>query len=462
MIENFDYKKIFKTALKNGGQFAELFEEHSFQTLLQKEKKRFDKIYSGIDFGVGLRIIADQKTYYAFTNEVTERSLLQVATDLAECVHSSQQAALSLDFTRPIANWEKAILENPHEVNMDRKIKILEDAERSAWESGAEICQVATAYKDQNRKITVINSEGLFVQEDQIYTVFFVNATAQKDRLLQTGYEPLGGTMGFEIFDQEDPALLGASAAKRAIQSLYSPKAPQGKMMVVISSEAGGTMVHEAVGHGLEADLAREGLSVYKDKIGQNVASPLISVIDDPTLAGKRGSFLFDDEGHPGQKNILIENGELKTYMYNSLYSQKEHRASTGNGRRQSYQYQPLVRMTNTYIAPGKSNPEDIIRSVDRGLFVKKMGGGQVNTVNGEFVFDCTEAYRIENGEIADSVRGATLTGSGMDVLKSIDMVGTDLGFSLGTCGKCGQGVPVGDAQPTLRIPEMTVGGSEA
>ncbi len=220
-------------------------------------------------------------------------------------------------------------------------------------------------------------------------------------------------------------------------------------------------MIHEAVGHGLEADLAREGLSVYSGKINEMVASKEISIIDDATIDFARGSFFYDDEGIEGQKTVLVENGVLKRYMYDRLTAMKDGVQSTGNGRRESYRFSPIPRMTNTLIVSGKSDPHDIISSVDKGLLVLKMGGGQVDTVNGNFVFDISEGYLLENGQIGDMVRGATLIGNGPRVMREIDMIGTDLGFGMGTCGKDAQGVPVSDAQPTLRIPHIVVGGRE-
>jgi TldD protein len=240
---------------------------------------------------------------------------------------------------------------------------------------------------------------------------------------------------------------------------LTARRAPGGRMPIIISSEAGGTMIHEAIGHGLEADLAQQGLSVYSCKIGAEVASEIVTVIDDSTLPGKRGSFRFDDEGVPSQRTVLVDRGKLAGYMYDRLTAVRDGVASTGNGRRESYRHRPIPRMTNTFIAPGDSPPEDIIKATPEGLFVKKMGGGQVNTVGGDFVFDVQEGYMIRNGAICEPVRGATLSGSGPSVLKSIDMVASDLGFSIGTCGKDSQGVPVSDAMPTVRIREMVVGG---
>jgi TldD protein len=231
-------------------------------------------------------------------------------------------------------------------------------------------------------------------------------------------------------------------------------------MPVVISSSAGGTMIHEAIGHGLEADLAEQGLSVYQGQIGRQIASRLVSVADDKTIPGKRGSYRIDDEGTPSERTLLVEGGVLKNFMYDRLEALRAGKPSTGNGRRESFRFRPIVRMSNTMILPGATAPEEIIKSVDRGMFVKKMGGGQVETVSGDFVFEVSEGYMIENGEIAEPVRGATLVGNGPKVLKDIDMVGSDLGFGIGTCGKDGQGAPVADAQPTLRIPEIIVGGT--
>ena len=243
---------------------------------------------------------------------------------------------------------------------------------------------------------------------------------------------------------------------------LVARKAPGGKMPVVLSQEAGGTMVHEAVGHGLEADLASGGLSVYAGKMGEQIASHLVTVVDDPTVPGKRGSFPIDDEGTETRRNILVERGILKGFMYDRLQSMKGGAERTGNGRRESYRHRPIPRMSNTLIAPGDSDPAEVIHSTDKGLLVRKMGGGQVNTVTGDFMFEVSEGYFIEKGKVGDPVRGATLTGNGPEVLKMIDMVGNDLGYGLGTCGKDGQGVPVADAQPTLRIghPYITVGGA--
>jgi len=313
---------------------------------------------------------------------------------------------------------------------------------------------------DLFKHVQIANSEGEFIEDERSRVRLAVNVVAARDGIIQTGFESAGGVCGWELLEQVDFPGMGQKAARLAVRMLDASPAPAGKMPVVMSSEAGGTMVHEACGHGLEADLVQKGLSVYRDRLGQMVASPVVTVIDDATLEGRYGTFVFDDEATAGQRTVLIENGELKRYMNDRLTAMQDGKELTGNGRRESYQHKPVPRMSNTFIAPGQDKPDDIIRSTEKGLFVKKMGGGQVNTTNGDFVFDVQEAYIIENGELLYPVRGATLTGNGPAALANIDRVGTDLGFSIGVCGKEGQGVAVSDAQPTIRIKELTVGGT--
>jgi TldD protein len=458
MIESMDVPKILKRALKNGGDFAELYEEHSQTTQLTREMRRFEKVHQGRDAGVGLRVIYDGKTAYGSTNDLSETSLLDLAEQLAGAIQS-RVFDRDIHLKKVKANWRQVVQVNPADVPLSDKARVATEGDQCAWGVSPHIQQVTVIYRDLLKSVTIANSLGEWTQEDQIYLIFFTQVVATKGNITQTGYEPLGGTHGFEMFRGDQVVQVAKTAAERAVRLLDAPLAPSGPMMVVLAAEAGGTMVHEAVGHGLEADLAREGLSVYQDKLGQQVGSPLITVIDDPTVPGKRGSFLFDDEGTPARRNVLIDRGILKNYMYNRLYAMRDGVASTGNGRRESYRHRPICRMTNTMIAPGASDPQAILRSVDRGLLVKRMGSGQVNSVNGDFVFEISDGFLIKNGKIDHPIRGATLTGNGPHILNTIDQVGNDLGYGLGTCGKDGQGVPVADAQPTLRIPEITIGG---
>jgi TldD protein len=347
----------------------------------------------------------------------------------------------------------------PENVPVEKKISLVRKADNVARGYDSRIRQVSVIYNDFIQKVQIATTEGTIAEDERIHTLSVIQVVASDNGIVQTGYESIGGSLGFELFDEIDTEELSLKAAKRAIMMLTARRAPGRRMPVVISSEAGGTMIHEAIGHGLEADLVQQGLSIYSKKMGQEIASSLVTVIDDSTIQKKRGSFRFDDEGMPSQHTVLLEKGILKSYMYDKLTAIKDGVLSTGNGRRQSYQYRPIPRMTNTFIAPGETPPEKIINSVDYGLFVKKMGGGQVNTITGDFVFDVQEGYLIKKGLVEEAVRGATLAGNGPEVLKSIDMVGSDLGFSIGTCGKDSQGVPVSDAMPTVRIPEIVVGG---
>jgi TldD protein len=314
-------------------------------------------------------------------------------------------------------------------------------------------------YRDSVQNICIATSEGTIAEDERIHTLGVINVIAAEGDLLQTGYEPVGGLMGFELFDENPFEEIAIRAAKKAVVMLSARKISGGRMPVIISAEAGGTMIHEAVGHGLEADLVQQGLSVFTDKIGQQIASPLITIIDDATLPNRRGSLRFDDEGINSQRTVLVEKGILKKYMHSRMTAMKDGISSTGNGRRQSYKCRPIPRMTNTFIESGEGDPDEIIRSVEKGFFVKKMGGGQVNTVTGEFVFEVSEGFLIEKGKIGEPVRGATLIGNGPEILKSMDKIGNDMGFAIGTCGKDAQGAPVSDAMPTVRIPEMVVGG---
>lgn len=458
MLDQFDIPKILKTSLKNGGDFADIFYEHVQPTSIVCEDGKIEKIISGIEVGVGLRVIYHTKTAYAYTNQLSNDGLFA----LADAVSSACQGEVfkkDISLVRKNPEISHSIKKLPQEISIDEKVALVKRASEVARSWDKRVRQVKVVYVDSVRKIAVANTEGGLVSEQRNTIMFLVQVVVAENDIIQTGYEPIGGVIGFELFDEHPPEKVAEIASTRALKMLQARKAPGGRMTVVLSSEAGGTMIHEAIGHGLEADLAQAGLSVYSGRIGEEIASPLVTVVDDATLANKRGSYSFDDEGVAAQRTILVEQGVLKGYLYDRLTAIKDNSRSTGNGRRESYQCRPIPRMSNTLILPGQMSPEEIVRATPKGLFVKKMGGGQVNTVNGDFVFEVSEGYLIENGDIGEAVRGATLTGNGPKLLKEIDLVGNDLGFGIGTCGKDGQGVPVADAQPTLRIPEIIVGG---
>lgn len=458
-----DHHAVLRRALKRGGDHADLFIEMTSPLVIHCEDGRIEKILAGTEHGAGLRLIVGLQSAYAYTNELTTASLLGLADAVAASLTSG--SAMSPTMIKLGRRWP--LDQGTGRISCDarrteEKIGIVMRANRVARAFDARIRQAQVLYRENRQQVWIASSDGGIVQDERQYLTAFVHVVAADGGVIQTGYESIGGMCGMELFDSSPLESAAEKAARRAVMMLTARKAPAGRMTVVLSSEAGGTMIHEAVGHGLEADLAQAGVSVYSAKIGQQIASPLITVLDDATLSGKRGSFRFDDEGTESQRTVLVDRGILKTYLYDRLTAMKDGARSTGNGRRESYRHRPIPRMTNTMIAPGLERPHDIIKGTPKGLYVRKMGGGQVNTVNGDFVFEVNEGYLIENGAVSEPLRGATLIGNGPQVLMSIDAVGSDLGFSIGTCGKDGQGAPVSDAQPTLRIPEITVGGEVA
>lgn len=457
----FDPEDILKRALAKGGEFADIYLEATSSCAIVMEDNRLEKVVTGTDSGVGVRLIYGGHSAYGHTNDLSKASLIALAETVRGAV-PGERATPVIDLTRREPKVRFQIKRHPDLTPLEEKVALVKRGNEAArFPPGGrdKIQQVTVTYRDTIQRVIMFNSEGGIVEDERVHTVFLVQVVARDGELIQTGYEPVGGVLGLELFEENPPEKVARIAAERALLMLRARPAPAGKMTVVLSSEAGGTMIHEAVGHGLEADLVQQGLSVYSGKLGEKIASELITVVDDANLPNKRGSFAFDDEGTPSQRKVLIDRGVLKGFMYDRLTALKDGVASTGNGRRESYRHRPIPRMTNTLILPGPSSPEEIIRATERGLLVKKMGGGQVNTVTGDFVFEVTEGYLIEKGKMGEAVRGATLTGNGPQVLKDIDMVGSDLGFGIGTCGKDGQGVPVSDAIPTLRIPEIVVGG---
>ncbi|MFC1571269.1 TldD/PmbA family protein [Candidatus Margulisiibacteriota bacterium] len=456
MLTQENLTELLQTSLRSGGDFAEVFIEEAKATTVSCEDNKIEKISSGTEVGAGIRVISGKETAYVASSDTGFGALRAAALKISESVSGNKIKVKEL--TPQVSNQGLNIKRRPNQVSMDEKTAKVELLNKTARSHDGKIKQVTVRYTDSNQAITVANSDGLYVEDNRIRTRYYINVIAAKDHTLQTGYEAPGGTVGFELFDQYPAEEYAKRAAERALLMLDAPHAPAGKMMVVMSSEAGGTLVHEACGHGMEADFIMKGTSVYAGKIGSKVASDVVTVIDDGTLPGKFGTYAFDDEGSPAKKTILIENGILKSYLTDRYTANIVGLEKTGNGRRQSFHSKPQPRMRNTFIAPGNTDPQEIIDSVKNGFFVKHMGGGQVNVTNGDFVFDVTEGYLIENGKIKHPVRGATLIGNGPKILEIIDLVGSDLGFTTGVCGKYDH-APVSTGQPTIRIPEVTVGG---
>lgn len=457
MFSKEDLEEILHVA-RRGGDFAEIFIEDKRSTTISCEDRKIERIITGHEQGAGIRVIRGENTAYGYTNVLKKEELLKLAERIGKAARENPAETISLVYREsPV---ELGVKRRPDEESIEIKAELVRAADDAARSVDKKLVrQVRVGYGDVTQRVTIANSDGVYVEDERIRSRLSVNAVAAEGQVIQTGYESAGGTQGLELFDEEKPVELGRRAARRALLMLNARKAPAGRMPVVLAGDAGGTMIHEACGHGLEADLAQKGLSVYSNRHGEQVASELVTVVDDGTLPGKFGTQRFDDEGNPARRTVLIERGILRGYMHDRITATRERAEFTGNGRRESFQHRPIPRMTNTYLAPGDASPDEIIRETKSGLLVRRMGGGQVNTTTGDFVFEVTEGYLIEGGEATVPVRGATLTGNGPEVLKQIDMIGRDFGFSIGICGKDGQGVPVSDAQPTIRIPELIVGG---
>jgi TldD protein len=404
-----------------------------------------------------------ETTGFAHTADLSADGLRTAAEAAAAAARATTAGTRTVALVKSTPSAPHRVRILPSDVEKARKVELLTRADHAARSAGSAITQVSARYMDGRRRILVANSDGVYAEDDQVRTLFSVACVALGDTGMQTGRESTGRPVGFELFEEYDVEELARHAAERAITKLRARPAPSGALPVVVGAGGGGVMFHEACGHGLEADLVAKSASVYAGKRGELVASPLVTLIDDGTMAREWGCFAIDDEGKPAQSNVLIRDGVLTDYMYDYLRARKEGRASSGNGRRQAYTYLPMVRMTNTYIANGTEDPAAIIAGTDHGVYVKQLGGGQVNTATGDFVFGMLEAYLIEGGEVTEPIREGNLIGNGPQVLRDIEVIGNDFAMGHpGTCGKDGQGVPVGDGTPTLRVKSLTIGGTAA
>ena len=455
--------RVLAKGRSTGAEFAEIFVEDKRSTSAGLDDNKVEQVNSGRDRGAGIRVIAGETTGFAHTSDLSERGLLAAAEAAAQAARQGDGGVHTIALQPLLRHPVNTVRTFPDTVAKATKVELLMRANDAARSLDSAIVQVSAGYGDSIKRILVANSEGVFSADTQVRTLFRVSAIANGDAGMQTGYQSLGHTIGFEVFDENDVEELAMAAARQALTKLKARPAPSSAMPVVIKQGSGGVLFHEACGHGLEADLVGKGASVYRDKVGQLVASPLVTVVDDGTMTGEWGAIGIDDEGHPTQSNTLIENGVLTDYMWDYIRARREGRRQSGNGRRQSYADLPMVRMTNTFVTAGSEDPDDIIRATERGVYVAKLGGGQVDTASGDFVFGMVEAYLIENGEITEPLREGNLIGNGPQVLKDIDLLGNDFAMGgPGTCGKDGQGVPVGDGCPTLRVKSMTIGGTAA
>ena len=452
-----------KVALSTGGEFAEVFVEDKASSSAYLDDGRVEELTSGRDRGAGIRVVVGETTGFAHTADLTPAGLAAAARAAAAAARSGGSGVRTVALADTPHRAQRPVGIDPSEIDKADKVALLRHADEVARARSGSITQVSAGYADSRRRILVANSDGNFATDQVVRTMFNVSCVASGDTGMQTGRESIGHTIGFELFDRYDVAELAERAATRALTKLAARPAPSGQLPVVIGSGGGGVLFHEACGHGLEADLVAKGASVFAGRTGQLVASPLVTLVDDGTMAGEWGNFGIDDEGNLAQRNVLIEDGVLTDYMWDVLRARKEGRRGSGNGRRQSYQHLPMVRMTNTYLLAGDGDPDDIISSTPHGVYVAHLGGGQVNTATGDFVFGMSEAYLIEDGQITEPLREGNLIGNGPEVLQRIDAVANDFAMGPpGTCGKDGQGVPVGDGVPTLRVEALTIGGTAA
>jgi TldD protein len=449
-----------QSALRHGGDFAEVFAEDRRMASARLDDGKVEEFVSGRERGAGIRVVRGDTTGFAHTADLSEAGLRMAADAAAAAAQGAPGETTIVPLERRDARPSHTVEVLPETVAKARKAEVLERADHAARAESDSIRQVSASYADARRRVLIANSDGLLVEDDRVRTRFGVNCVAVGDTGMQTGTEAPGRTVGFEIFDEIDPEEVARIAAQRALTMLRARPAPRGKLPVVLKRGAGGVLFHEACGHGLEADLIDKDASVFRGRVGELVASPLVTLVDDGTYAREWGTYAIDDEGAPAQRNVLIEDGVLTDYMWDLVRARKHGRASSGNGRRETYQHLPMVRMTNTFLLAGDDDPDAIIRDTPHGLYCVALGGGQVDTATGDFVFGITEAYMIENGEITDPVRAAQLIGNGPETLRLVDAVGSDFDTWAGTCGKDGQGVPVSSGQPTLRVAELTVGGT--
>ncbi len=460
MLDESLINRVIRSALARGGEFAEIFVEEKTNFSASLDDSLIEELTSGTARGAGIRVKCGDTTGFAHTADLSEAGLMRAVEAASALARNSTDRGGEVALTPRRFVPVDPSKQRPNSISKDAKIVLLSRLDAAGRSAGAAIRQVNAGYSDSLRRFLVANSEGTYVEEEQVRTRIAISCVALGDTGMQTGYETAAMTMGFEIFDELDLEEMARTAAQRAIQKLSARPTPSGQLPVVLNGMGGGVLFHEACGHGLEADHILRDSSVYTGRVGELVASPLVTLLDDGTVHNQWGTYAHDDEGNSAKKNTLIENGVLVDYMWDHDQGERKARSSSGNGRRQSYAHLPMVRMTNTYLMPGAQTPEEIIADTERGIYVAKLGGGQVNTATGDFVFGMTEAYLIENGEITAPLRDANLIGNGPEVLANIDAVANDFAIVPGTCGKDGQSVPVGCGQPTLRITKVTVGGT--
>lgn len=457
-ISDDDLKNLINEIITKKDQYSDIYLESTQRTSIQLDDGKIESVNFGIDEGAGLRLVDNNLSFYVHTNLLDLDNLLKISKEIGSHVsNASTKQIYDESIKENVESYSKVI--NPADkVSTHEKVEMLKKCEEAARKVGDEIKQVSIVYFDSLKVNKNFDSELYSSSQRRNYIRMIVQVVAARNGIVQTAFEAPGLQTGFDFFEKYNPEELGRNVAMTAIKMLDAKNSPSGPMQVVLAAGSGGVIFHEAVGHGLEADEVEKG-SVFRNKIGQRVAAPGITLIDDPTVGNLWGSYAFDEEGVKAQRTVLIEDGILKNYLCDRFNGKRIGMSTTGNGRRENYSYQPIPRMSNTFLQPGSADPNEIIASTQKGLYAKKLGGGQVDPQSGDFVFSVSEGYLIEKGKISYPVKGATLVGNGPKILELIDLVGNDLEYDPGTCGKEGQGVPVTTGQPTIRIKEITVGG---
>lgn len=462
-ITTSDIDKLIARALAMGGDYADLYFEYRVSNSLALEEQIIKSATRSVSQGVGVRVVVGDKTGYAYTDLVAYDAIRKAAETASHIARSGKPMnGKGVNATPNIRDLYQA--DAPFsEVDLGKKIELVTEGDRAAREFDRRIREVQSSLADEIKYVMVASSDGRLTGDVQPLVRYGISCIADDDGNLQVGRSGGGGRVGLDFFSRNVTATeFARDASHQAIVQLGAVDAPAGKMEVVLGPGWPGILLHEAVGHGLEADFNRKKTSAFSGLIGERVASELCTVVDDGTIPGRRGSLNIDDEGHATSRTVLIENGVLCGYLSDFLNAGLMRATRTGNGRRQSYKHMPMPRMTNTFMLPGAESPDEIIRSVKRGLYAVQFGGGQVDITSGEFAFSASEAYLIEEGRITAPVKGATLRGNGPQSLKHVTAVGNDLQLDkgVGVCGKDGQSVPVGVGLPTIKIDEMTVGGT--
>jgi TldD protein len=450
-------ERVLERALARGGDFAELYAEARQSFGISLDDGRVERPQGGRERGACVRVVQGDSTYYGYVDGLAEEDLLRVAESASQALRAEAQAPARLQSTR--AAQGHAVETHPEDVPVATKAAVLRACDERARGLSGEITQARIGYAEGRRQVEVFNSEGRAATDDRTRVRLSVQVVARRDGRVETGVDNRGGHAGWELVEA-DPEQVAERAARRALTLLDAVDAPSGRLPVVVGNAFGGVLLHEAVGHGLEADAVQKRASVYAGRLGDQLAEPFVTAYDDGSRPNAWGSDGIDDEGTPTRRTTIIEEGRLTSYLYDVVTARRDGAERTGNGRRESFRHVPVPRMTNTFFAPGEATPEELIGEVERGLYAVSFGGGQVEPATGDFVFGVSEGYLIENGKVTAPVRGATLVGNGVEALRAIDGIAGDLDIASGMCGKAGQSVPAGVGQPHVRIRELTVGGT--